>query len=79
MGIRGDSIRLWYSRENQHPRTTRSRDVRDMVVWYSGDERDRATITGHRMGATRSTSCTAEENRVERQPSTIGNMVGTSS
>lgn len=35
MGLRGDSIRLWYSRENEITDNIIS-DVRDMVVWYSG-------------------------------------------
>lgn len=35
MGIRGDAVRLWYSRENEISDNAIS-DVRDMVVWYSG-------------------------------------------
>lgn len=36
MGLRGDAIRLWYSRENEVTDNEIS-DVRDMVVWYSGN------------------------------------------
>jgi nitrous oxidase accessory protein len=44
MGIRGDSIRLWYSRGNEI-RDNEISDVRDMVVWYSADNR----IVGNRV------------------------------
>jgi nitrous oxidase accessory protein len=36
MGIRGDSVRLWYSTRNEIVDNDIS-DVRDMVVWYSAD------------------------------------------
>jgi nitrous oxidase accessory protein len=36
LGMRGDGIRLWYSRGNQIIENE-IRDVRDFVVWYSGD------------------------------------------
>jgi nitrous oxidase accessory protein len=36
LGVRGDGIRLWYSRENQILENELE-DVRDVVVWYSGD------------------------------------------
>ncbi len=34
MGVKGDGIRLWYSRDNQIVHND-IRDVRDVVVWYS--------------------------------------------
>jgi len=36
LGVKGDGIRLWYSRGNQILENE-IRDVRDVVVWYSGD------------------------------------------
>jgi len=36
LGIRGDAIRLWYSRNNRIEQNT-IRHSRDMVVWYSAD------------------------------------------
>jgi nitrous oxidase accessory protein len=36
MGVRGDAVRLWYSRENEIVDNTIS-DVRDVVVWYSAN------------------------------------------
>jgi nitrous oxidase accessory protein len=48
MGIRGDAVRLWYSRDNQIVDNV-VRDVRDLVVWYSGDNViARNTVTGSR-------------------------------
>jgi nitrous oxidase accessory protein len=44
LGVRGDGIRLWYSRENEIVDND-VRDVRDMVVWYSGGNR----IAGNRV------------------------------
>ena len=44
MGIRGDSVRLWYSRGNEI-RDNEISDVRDMVVWYSAENR----IVGNRV------------------------------
>ncbi len=38
LGVRGDGLRLWYSQHNE-VRGNRLRDVRDTVVWYSGDNR----------------------------------------
>ncbi len=38
LGIRGDGIRLWYSRDNEIV-DNELLDVRDMVVWYSGGNR----------------------------------------
>ncbi len=35
LGVKGDGIRLWYSRGNQIVEND-IRDVRDVVVWYSG-------------------------------------------
>jgi nitrous oxidase accessory protein len=72
MGVRGDAIRLWYSRENEILDNEIS-DVRDMVVWYSGanviaDNR----VTGSRYALHFMYS---EANRVERNRY-IGNMVG---
>jgi nitrous oxidase accessory protein len=43
LGQRGDGIRLWYSFHNKIQDNV-CRDVRDMVVWYSGDNE----ITGNR-------------------------------
>jgi nitrous oxidase accessory protein len=36
MGIRGDAMRLWYSKKNTVRRNT-VRNSRDIVIWYSGD------------------------------------------
>ncbi|MBW2386816.1 MAG: nitrous oxide reductase family maturation protein NosD [Deltaproteobacteria bacterium] len=36
LGLRGDGIRLWYSRDNQIVHNE-IRDVRDIVVWYSAE------------------------------------------
>ena len=36
LGIRGDAIRLWYSRNNRIVKNT-IRNSRDVVVWYSAD------------------------------------------
>lgn len=36
LGIRGDAIRLWYSKNNRIEKNT-IRNSRDMVVWYSAD------------------------------------------
>ena len=36
LGVKGDGIRLWYSRGNQIV-DNEIRNVRDVVVWYSGD------------------------------------------
>jgi len=36
LGIRGDAVRLWYSRNNRIEKNT-IRNSRDMVVWYSAD------------------------------------------
>jgi len=36
LGLRGDAVRLWYSRDNEVTDNVIS-DVRDFVVWYSGD------------------------------------------
>ncbi|MCP4431095.1 MAG: nitrous oxide reductase family maturation protein NosD, partial [Gammaproteobacteria bacterium] len=42
LGVRGDSVRLWYSFNNKITDNT-IRDSRDMVVWYSADN----TIAGN--------------------------------
>ncbi|MCP3687204.1 MAG: nitrous oxide reductase family maturation protein NosD [Gammaproteobacteria bacterium] len=42
LGVRGDSVRLWYSFNNKITDNT-IRDSRDMVVWYSADN----TISGN--------------------------------
>jgi nitrous oxidase accessory protein len=48
LGVRGDGIRLWYSRDNQIL-DNEIHDVRDVVVWYSGaNEIARNTVTGGR-------------------------------
>jgi nitrous oxidase accessory protein len=48
MGVRGDGIRLWYSRENQILDNEIS-DVRDVVVWYSAENViARNSVTGAR-------------------------------
>ncbi len=36
LGVRGDGIRLWYSRDNRVERNVIT-DVRDVVVWYSAN------------------------------------------
>jgi len=38
LGLRGDAVRLWYSRDNEITDNVIS-DVRDFVVWYSGGNR----------------------------------------
>ena len=48
LGLRGDSVRLWYSRGNSITRND-IRDVRDMVVWYSEGN----TISGNRVRGSR--------------------------
>jgi nitrous oxidase accessory protein len=72
MGVRGDSVRLWYSRENEI-RDNEIADVRDMVVWYSADNR----ITGNRVSNSRYALhfMYAEANLVEGNRYD-GNMVG---
>ena len=48
LGVRGDGIRLWYSRDNQILENE-IHDVRDVVVWYSGANTiSRNTVTGGR-------------------------------
>jgi nitrous oxidase accessory protein len=48
LGVRGDGIRLWYSRGNQITEND-IRDVRDIVVWYSaGNLIARNTVVGGR-------------------------------
>lgn len=48
LGVKGDGIRLWYSRRNQIVDND-IRDVRDVVVWYSGDNLiARNTVVGGR-------------------------------
>jgi nitrous oxidase accessory protein len=48
LGVRGDGIRLWYSRDNQIL-DNEIHDVRDVVVWYSGANTiARNTVTGGR-------------------------------
>lgn len=50
LGVRGDAIRLWYSRNNRIEDNEISRS-RDMVVWYSADNVIRRnTISGGRYG-----------------------------
>lgn len=72
MGMRGDSIRLWYSRDNEI-RDNEISDVRDMVVWYSEDNR----ILGNRVTGGRYALhfMYAKKNRVEGNEYT-DNMVG---
>jgi len=48
LGVRGDSIRLWYSQRNQIL-GNQIENARDMVVWYSGDNR----IIGNRVRGSR--------------------------
>jgi len=48
LGVKGDGIRLWYSRGNQIV-DNEIRDVRDVVVWYSGGNTiARNTVVGGR-------------------------------
>jgi nitrous oxidase accessory protein len=48
LGLRGDGIRLWYSRGNEIV-DNEIRDVRDVVAWYSGDNRiARNRVSGSR-------------------------------
>ncbi|MBL6957928.1 MAG: nitrous oxide reductase family maturation protein NosD [Rhodospirillales bacterium] len=50
LGVRGDSIRLWYSKANRIEDND-IRDARDLVVWYSGDNViARNHISGGRYG-----------------------------
>ena len=72
MGLKGDGIRLWYSRENEIVENE-IRDGRDMVVWYSGANGiARNIVTGGRYALhfMYSEKNIVEENRY------IGNMVG---
>lgn len=48
LGVRGDSIRLWYSQRNEIL-GNQIENARDMVVWYSGDNR----IIGNRVRGSR--------------------------
>lgn len=48
MGVRGDSIRLWYSQRNRIL-GNQIENSRDMVVWYSGDNK----IVGNRVRGSR--------------------------
>jgi nitrous oxidase accessory protein len=48
LGMKGDGVRLWYSRGNQILEND-IRDVRDVVVWYSGENLiARNTVVGGR-------------------------------
>jgi nitrous oxidase accessory protein len=72
LGIRGDAIRLWYSRENEILENE-IRDSRDMVVWYSGSNRiARNVVSGGRYALhfMYSEANLVEENHYQ------GNMVG---
>jgi nitrous oxidase accessory protein len=71
-GMRGDGIRLWYSRGNQIVDNEIS-DVRDVVVWYSGGNR----IANNRVSRSRYALhfMYSEENHVEGNHYT-DNMVG---
>lgn len=72
MGVRGDGIRLWYSRGNRIE-DNRIADVRDVVVWYSADNViARNHVTGGRYALHFMYS---EYNRVEGNRF-HGNMVG---
>jgi nitrous oxidase accessory protein len=72
MGVRGDAVRLWYSRDNEIVDNVIA-DVRDVVVWYSGSN----LIAGN--SVTRSRYALhfmySEENRVEDNHY-FENMVG---
>jgi nitrous oxidase accessory protein len=72
MGMRGDSVRLWYSRNNEI-RDNEISNVRDMVVWYSAHNR----IVGNRVSNSRYALhfMYADANRVEGNHYD-GNMVG---
>jgi nitrous oxidase accessory protein len=62
LGLRGDGVRLWYSRENRIVDNLIS-DVRDVVVWYSGANLISGNrVTGGRYGLHFMYS---EKNRVE--------------
>jgi len=72
LGVRGDGIRLWYSRRNEIVDNV-IRDVRDVVVWYSGDNHiARNVVTGGRYALhfMYSEVNQVEENRYD------GNVVG---
>jgi nitrous oxidase accessory protein len=63
LGLRGDSVRLWYSFENEIVGNDIA-DVRDMVVWYSARNRiAENSVSGSRYGLHFMYS---KENRVER-------------
>lgn len=72
MGVRGDSVRLWYSARNEVVEND-IRDVRDMVVWYSADNR----IAGNHVTDSRYALhfMYSKHNRVE-QNEYVRNMVG---
>jgi len=72
LGVKGDAIRLWYSRENEVVDNV-IRDSRDVVVWYSADNLiARNSVTGGRYALHFMYS---KFNRVE-QNVYRGNMVG---
>ncbi len=72
LGVRGDGIRLWYSRRNEIV-SNRIEEVRDVVVWYSGANRIADnTVIGGRYGLH---FMYAEANQVEDNRFD-GNMVG---
>lgn len=72
LGVKGDGIRLWYSRNNQIVHNE-IRNVRDVVVWYSADN-----LIAHNLvvgGRYALHFMYSEANRVEDNRYT-GNMVG---
>jgi len=72
MGVRGDAVRLWYSRNNEIVDNVIA-DVRDVVVWYSGSNLiARNSVTRSRYALHFMYS---EENRVEDNHY-FENMVG---
>jgi nitrous oxidase accessory protein len=62
LGTRGDSLRLWYSHRNLIAGNS-IEDSRDMVAWYSNDNRYVDNVRG--AAAIRSTSCSPADNLVE--------------
>jgi nitrous oxidase accessory protein len=72
LGVRGDAIRLWYSRHNEVA-DNEITDTRDVVVWYSGGNRIlRNRVSGSRYALH---FMYAEKNLVEENVYT-DNMVG---
>jgi nitrous oxidase accessory protein len=72
LGMRGDGVRLWYSRDNEVARNEIS-DVRDVVVWYSGANR---IVDNHVSGSRYALHFMYSESNLVVGNRYSGNMVG---